>query len=296
MPPKVKPNSPATKQASTTNVDTSPDISVYFQQLQKSIEDSAKSIRNDLDNKFNTLMQNIGENKAAINLVSITANQANAQSNDNAASLAELQTRVTKLEEEKKTMSDTQDTQAVQIATLQSRLEDQTCRNARKSLIIRGIAKTNDDEKWHETRTAVCEAFNKAFGLEKKEVNNMIERIHRGMTSDDDTRARDGKATQSSTIHAQFYDWNDCERILKLARANSKKSKIYIDQRYGPDTTWRRNQALLKRKELLETGAIYSGFVQYPARLLVKLDDRKETKYTLHQNFSTIKVPLDIRR
>ena len=182
MPPKVKPNSPAAKSAGTTNVDTSPDIATYFQQLQKSIADSEKSIRDDLGGKFNTLMLKVDENKAAIKVVNVCANHANAQSKDNANSIAELQERVSRLEQEKKTMSDNQDTQAVQIATLQSRLEDQTCRNARKSLIIRGIAKRNESEKWHETRTAVCEAFNKAFGLTKKEVNNMIERIHRGLS------------------------------------------------------------------------------------------------------------------
>ena len=302
MPPKVKPTSPAAKSGTTEEGVDFGELCKQLQKsnelLQKSVEDSEKSIRNSLDEKFKTLMSSIGENKAAITQVATTANEAHALAIDNETALAQLQARVSALEEEKKTMSKTQDTQAIQVSTLQSRLEDQTCRNARNSLIIRGIPPTNDDEKWFETRSAVCKAFNKAFGLEKKEVDRMIERVHRGkMTANnDDGQTGNKKAIQSPTIHAQFYDWNDCERIKKLARTNSKKSKIFVDQRYGPDTTWRRNQALLKRKELIESGEIHTGFVQYPARLLVKVDDRKETKYTVYDDFSTMKVPLDVRK
>ena len=74
-----------------------------------------------------------------------------------------------------------------------------------------GIPPTNDDEKWFETRSAVCKAFSKAFGLEKKEVDKMIERVHRGKMTVDDEQTGNKKTIQSPTIHAQFYDWNDCE-------------------------------------------------------------------------------------
>ena len=90
-------------------------------------------------------------------------------------------------------------------------------------------------------------------------------------------------------VHARFYDWNDSERIKLLARKNYKTAKIFVDQRYGPDTTWRRNQAMAARKELKAQGAIVKGFVKYPAKLLVKYTLADE-HYSTHKDFS----PMDV--
>ena len=73
-----------------------------------------------------------------------------------------------------------------------------------------------------------------------------------------------------------------------LKHGFSKKDNIFIEQRYGPDTTWRRNQAKLLRKHLISRKEIVSGYVNFPAKLMVK--KTKEGKYSLHTDFSHIDV------
>ena len=62
-----------------------------------------------------------------------------------------------------------------------------------------------------------------------------------------------------------------------------------MDNHYGADTNWRRNKALLKRKELKDNKSIVKGFVKFPARLMVMYTDEDED-YTMHEDFSNIEV------
>ena len=72
-----------------------------------------------------------------------------------------------------------------------------------------------------------------------------------------------------------------------------ENSNIYDEQRYGPDTQFRRNKALEARKNLKAAGTIGAGFVQYPAKLLVKqYPHNKNEKYKLYEDFSTFPVPV----
>ena len=79
--------------------------------------------------------------------------------------------------------------------------------------------------------------------------------------------------------------------MKQLAFKHGSSSNIFIDQHYGPDTTWRRNQALACRKELKAAGSIVSGYVQYPANLMVKYSVQDQ-KYVLNKDFSKLEVPL----
>ena len=69
--------------------------------------------------------------------------------------------------------------------------------------------------------------------------------------------------------------------------------KMYADYKYGPLTSIRRSQALKLRKELKESGEIQQGYIQYPAKLMVRYagaDGYKE-----HQDFSKMAVTLKKR-
>ena len=63
---------------------------------------------------------------------------------------------------------------------------------------------------------------------------------------------------------------------------------------YGPITSARRNLAFQKRKSLKEDGLITSGFVNFPARLMVNVPgeiDRYGKKiYKQHSDFSYTKI------
>ena len=65
---------------------------------------------------------------------------------------------------------------------------------------------------------------------------------------------------------------------------------IAADQKYGPLTSKRRQMAFQLRRQLLDAGHISSGFVDFPAKLMVNVpgERRPDGKklYKQHKNFS----------
>ena len=57
----------------------------------------------------------------------------------------------------------------------------------------------------------------------------------------------------------------------------SKGSRVHIEQKYGPLTSWHRNKALAVRKSLKAENKITKAYVAYPAKLMV-CDDVKVKK------------------
>ena len=108
----------------------------------------------------------------------------------------------------------------------------------------------------------------------------MIERAHRGRGSNN-----------GSHVYAAILDWRDTEIIREHFSTKPKNMNIFVDQMYGPRTTWRRNQALMMRKTLKSKGEIVSGYVAFPAKLFVK--KAGNTTYTLHKDFSSMPVVID---
>ena len=140
------------------------------------------------------------------------------------------------------------------------------------------------------TRHNLCQALAPVLEKDPDDINNMIERVHRGRArpnqngeTDDDNKCR--------IIHCCFFDWNDSEFIKTMAIKNGRNSNIYVEQRYGPDTTYRRNLAKEQRKKLKADNTIVGGFVKFPAKLFVKYD-RSAKHYSFHSDFSNIPVPL----
>ena len=262
--------------------------------ILKSLKETEKKMMDSLDSKYKSLLTSIMENKDAIEAAATNAYEAKQLADSNRAAINELQMKVAKLETtngglEKVLEAQCQqmDKQVIQIHVLQTRLEDQTCRNSRTSVLIRGIPEENPGkESWDQTRELVCKKFSEHYGLTKQEVDEMIERVHRGKPS------RNENKHGGRIIHAKFYDWNDCEKVKKLAIKYSKRSGIFVDQRYGPNTTWRRDRAMIARKELKDAGSIVAGYVAYPAKLFVKRKD--DEKYVMHDDYSKLDVPLEL--
>ena len=65
------------------------------------------------------------------------------------------------------------------------------------------------------------------------------------------------------------------DRFRKLNRKN-KNLKIYIDYKYGPLTTQRRNEALKRRREMIDNDEIVQGYISYPAKFFVKRNTHSE--------------------
>ena len=91
-------------------------------------------------------------------------------------------------------------------------------------------------------------------------------------------------------IHVALYDWKDVNFLMDRFIKYGQKQAVYIDQRFGPDTTFRRNMAMKERKTLMETKEYKSSHVKFPAILVTKSHE-KGAKYKVHKNFSSIDVP-----
>ena len=116
-------------------------------------------------------------------------------------------------------------------------------------------------------------------------MSKCIERVHRGKPLDPDL-----KKTHRD-VHLLFFDWNDSQMILRNFLKYGRGKGIFIEQRYGPDTTARRNLAMKERRTLLDSKTIAQGFVQFPAQLMVKYkEDDKD--FVKKQDFSHVDVPI----
>ena len=118
-----------------------------------------------------------------------------------------------------------------------------------------------------------------------------IERAHR------EAKRENGNRQGKRKIYAAFLNWELPQKIIDQFRKKSiedRSFQFYAEQMYGPLTSRRRNLAFQQRKLLKESGSITSGYVQFPAKLMVNAPgdvDRFGRKvYKQHSNYSSHKV------
>ena len=187
------------------------------------------------------------------------------------ADLAKLQNENESLKDQITTLG-----HAERFKELEERLEDRTNRQFRNTLTFKGIA-DDPDETWAQTEKKLVNAIKKA-GVPAADANNMIERAHRGRPN----REKQGPRP----IFARFFSWKDSEQVKKLTITNTENSsRVYVDQKYGPMTTKRRNLALLERKNLKAEGTIAQGYLKFPAQLWVKYTHQDE-RFVKHMDYS----------
>ena len=164
---------------------------------------------------------------------------------------------------------------ANKITCLETELEDVKNRSMRSTLIFKNIP--GNEKSWDETTSILIENLAYTTDKIKQEINANISRAHRlkGNTTKDGPK---------STI-CSFSNWRFADRIKRdiIASSIAKKTKIIVDQKFSPQLTERRNQALLRRKDLMkdQTKQIY---LDYPAKLMVKKKGSNE-KYVLLEEF-----------
>ena len=203
-----------------------------------------------------------------------------------------LQNRVASLEEQ-------QQQHIADVKTLQEEGEDRTNRQLRKTIIFRNVQEIDDDESFKDTKELLarlisthCEETSYEFSL------GNIDRAHREskrrpnrLTGEAPTR--EGKRL----IFAVFHSWDFCQRVIESFRMKCIRETNFVisaDQMYGPLTSRRRKLAFQKRRELKVGGLITSGYVDFPARLMVSMpgevDETGKKLYKLHSNFSKHQV------
>ena len=260
------------------------DEPLTLQSIQALLDNVTKQMMQHMTDQFNTLNENITANRELITAAAATADAAKVLAEDNQRRIDSLEKHLEELEGDKNRLAEQNAYQTIQINVLNRRLEDQTNRNSRNSIIIKGIPEREGGENsWDETRDVVCNALAPILDKTPVEISRTIERIHRGPQSKHNTNT-------PRLIHARMYDWNTVQWTINTAfkNRNNSDTPIYVEQRYGPDTTYRRQEAMKFRKDLKTQKLIVGGYVKYPAKLYVKYPGTE--KYILKQDFSDIPV------
>ena len=161
-------------------------------------------------------------------------------------------------------------------------VESRTNRQLRKTLVFRGIKEDNDTERtWEDTddllvsKIAESLGTTESFGADadddydvEEEAGTMIDRCHRG-----GNKAFFDEQGRHRPIFAAMHSWKDCKRIIRSFR--KQKCGIFVDYKYGPRTTKRRNIAMMHRRDLIRNKVIDQGYIVFPAKLVGrKLGDK----------------------
>ena len=278
------------------------DIEYLFTKLGELITASEERMKAHISSELQPIKEQLTTNTNNINQLTIQSNKLTIDINTNSTEITEVkeelreakeahkntEERLFAMEEKYHTMSKNYDILAMKAATTEVRLEDQTNRGLRKTLVIRNV-KEQPHEKWADTRNIVVDSLQTATKIDRDYLYGAIERVHRGKST-----GIENKKAGKRDIFALFYDWNKAQEVLSEFRKNGRKVGIYVDQMYGPDTTYRRNAALKKRKEMLADKTIEQGFVDHPAKLMVKTK-KTDAAYHIAADFSALEIPLTTR-
>ena len=170
------------------------------------------------------------------------------------------------------------------VEMLEERLEERTNRQLRKTLVIRDLQQHEHERTWQDTEKVLAKEIASILSVEQGVAVGMIDRCHRGGNPE-----YYRKSNKVRPIFAAMHDWKTCEEIIQQAR---RKRTLFVDFKYGPMTTKRRNLALKKRRELLNTGQLVKAHIAYPARLMGK--GKGDSKYKEIENFSNVDVRSEI--
>ena len=179
--------------------------------------------------------------------------------------------------------------QAAAIADLTERVEERTNRQLRNTLVFKGVPEPSHEKSWEDTKTVLAEAVHSSFpNLPVSQARSFFERAHRSK-SEGFKNGKQGKRD----IFVKLFDWNICEKLksdFRKARMQNNGPNISCDQKYGPLTTFRRNHALNVRRDLKQRGEIVSGFISYPAKLMVRKTNSKTERYSEYDDYSKMEV------
>ncbi len=267
--------------------------------LAEKISASEKKVMDHIDTKMQALETRIdnldhlaGTNKTNISHNTIHIQAAKSLASEASTTAAHLKTEVdilsqnnSVLTQEVAELNKLTSELSVKLRVQEEKAENLSNRSLRKTISIRGIPEEEDEDSWDTTRSVATTALESATGIDAGEISDLIERIHRGGSKKHNNNRFPRK------IFAAVYDWNTIDRLSKALRLYGKESGIYIDQQYGPETTFRRSKAFLHRRDLKAAGTIVSGYVKFPAQLVVKYG--RDSKYVVCKDFSKIPYESD---
>ena len=178
---------------------------------------------------------------AKIDSIDGKLNTVIATVNDHGNSLDDHDVRIVRLENDLKAALVKQD--------------DLINRSLRNNIVIRGLA--GDESTWDETRIKVAELLGELDGNKSDAIYyaSTIERAHR------QGKKEEGKIR---TIYARLYSSEQVKYYVKqarLARIDNKRLKYRVDHQYSEALQERRNTAMLKRREIVDSGDFVSALL-----------------------------------
>ena len=249
-----------------------------------------------IDTKLSALEVTANENTKKITCNTIIANAAKTIATTAASDLKDIRTEVdilsqstTNLHLNNTRLNSNVSRQSDFTKLLIEKNEDLTNRSLRKTIIIRGIPEGKQEKTWDDTRAVVVKALVEITDRTYDDLDSVFERIHRASKKNRQEESTSKPGPRK--IHALLKDWNEIDKLSKALR-EGPKNNIYIDQQYGPLTTYRRNQAFMKRKSMKEAGTITGGHVKFPAYLHVRY--KHGEKFVPCDDFSKIAIPDDV--
>ena len=161
-----------------------------------------------------------------------------------------------------------------EIIAMKDDLDDQVNRGMRNNMIIKGLPESLDNER-EDTRSLVVNKLHELSGdkYSKHGIDTVIDRAHRGSGKPRTDRPRN--------IYIRFTSSQVVDEYLYLAR--KLKSPLRLDRQFSKAVTDRRKVAMLERKKLKEEKTIMAGYLEYPAKLMVKYTGQNSFK--LHKEF-----------
>ncbi len=192
-----------------------------------------------------------------------------------------------------------QQTLPAEIDSLREAGEERTNRQLRKTIIFRNVEEVGENESYDATKELLAKLISdNCMDVTFDYAYDNIDRAHR--ESKRNPRHHHGQVPSRQgkrLIFAVFHSWDLCQSIIEDFRRQCIREanfNISAEQMYGPLTIKRRQLAFTKRKELKENGQITSGFVDFPARLMVNMPGEVNAvgkkAYKLYADFSKHKV------
>ena len=150
------------------------------------------------------------------------------------------------------------------IEQLEKLVDDQIIRNARSTLIIRGVKFNLRNEKsWNDTENILAITLCTQFGWNKDQFAHDIERAYCG-----------NQKNPNSPIQAKFLSWKVAQGVLEsILEANREgKITIFANQKYSKKVQDQMSSLLLKRKKFKkdEVRKTWKSYVKFPGLLMVK--------------------------
>ena len=185
--------------------------SFFVQEISAGAVNITTSINDTMNGKFDQLNNRLNE-------IDIRVNETKTLAENNTS-------RLKQLEKESKITNLRLEEYSRKIEQLEELVDDQINRNARSTLIIRGVKFNLRNEKsWNDTENVLPTTLCTQFGWNKGQFAQDMERAHRG-----------NYKNPNSPIYAKFLSWKVAQGILEsIVKANREgKITIFASQKYS---------------------------------------------------------------